>query len=131
MNDGRGPAKDIDLPLETLGDVQREIAKVYRAAKLGSIYPKIGAELTRILETLARVMADRRDNKYKIQLNKLWSEYQARLNAPRSTPGTLISSSVVDVTVDTTLHGNTSNNSINSDSTGDNTIVASDSPGKE
>ncbi len=67
--------------LETLSDVQREMAIVYRLMKSEKIEAKLGNSLFFGLSQIAGVMQDRRDSKHKKQLATLWAEHQKTLPA--------------------------------------------------
>ena len=52
------PSRPKHIRLNSLADVKRELAKIYRATKAGEIAPDVGTKLTYMLGTLAKVTAD-------------------------------------------------------------------------
>lgn len=82
---------EIPMPekLTTLKDVQEAMAMLYEVACKRLIGPTQARDLGHLLSQLAELMQDQRDSKYKIQLKKLWAEFEARKK--------LLKSGVVDV----------------------------------
>jgi hypothetical protein len=52
------PGEEQRIPLSTTGDVQRELAKVYRAMRAGRVSVPLGNGLTQCLFTLSKVRTD-------------------------------------------------------------------------
>lgn len=73
-----GPGGDEGCPLNSLGDVQREMAKVYRAMRKRRIGVAEGNGLTQTLQYLASVMQDRRDSRWTKRSEVLWKEREAK-----------------------------------------------------
>ena len=69
------------IPLSALGDVQRELAKLYRQVKRGTVERELGGTLSFMLVQLGALMQDRRDNRHKQRLGVLWAEHQKSLPA--------------------------------------------------
>ncbi len=69
------------IPLDALGDVQRELAKLYRQVKRGIVAREEGGTLSFILVQLASIMQDRRDSRHKQRLSILWQEHQKATGA--------------------------------------------------
>lgn len=80
-----GPGGDEGVPLKSLGDVQREMAKVYRAMRKKRIAISDGNGLTQTLQYLAKVMQDRAESKWMQRAEVLWKERQERA-APDAKP---------------------------------------------
>lgn len=73
------PQPDPDgIELNGLGDVQREMAKVYRDMRKERINDEIGARLVNALNCLAGLMQDKRDSLWTKRAAKLWEEREQR-----------------------------------------------------
>lgn len=72
------------IALETLGDVQREMARVYRDMKKERMPPDTGSRLINALNCLAGVMADRRDSLWTKRAAKMWEERSAKQAQPEA-----------------------------------------------
>lgn len=72
------PHPRIELELKGLGDVQREMAAVYRDMRKERIESDHGSRLINALNCLAGVMADMRDSKWTKRAAVLWQEREAR-----------------------------------------------------
>lgn len=82
MNDGEVvDDSESPIPLETLGDVQRALAKVVRQAHKGSLPLNVAHLMTITLGTLAKVMQDRRDSKWLPIVKELHRERQQQKTA--------------------------------------------------
>ena len=69
------PPPDPDgIELRGLGDVQREMAKVYRDMRKARVPSEDGARLINALNCLAGVMQDARDSKWLPRVKELWAE---------------------------------------------------------
>lgn len=73
-----GPGGDEGVSLGSLGDVQREMAKVYRAMRAKRITIGEGNGLTQTLQYLASLMQDRRDSKWMRRAEVMWKERTER-----------------------------------------------------
>ncbi len=70
------------IPLDSLGDVQREMSKLYRQVKRGTIDREMGGTLSFMLTQLGSMLQDRRDNRHKQRLGVLWAEHQKTTGTP-------------------------------------------------
>ncbi len=70
------------IPLRGLGDVQREMARVYREMKAKTLPIGDGNGLINALNCIASVMQDQRDSLWTKRAKKLWDEREARLAEP-------------------------------------------------
>lgn len=81
------PGEEKRIPLESTGDVQRELAKVYRAMRAGRINAQLGNGLTQCLFTLSKIRTDDAivsvaGKKLEKLTEKRLSELTESLNAP-------------------------------------------------
>lgn len=66
------------IPLATLGDVQRALARVIRQTKKGTVELATAHCMVIALGTLAKLMQDQRDSLWTKRAKKLWDEREAR-----------------------------------------------------
>lgn len=66
-----GPDDDEGVPLVTMGDVQRELGKVYRAMRKGRIPTERGNGLTQTLQYLGKVTEATQKAELEARLEKL------------------------------------------------------------
>lgn len=76
------PGDDDGLPLAGLGDVQREMARVYRDMRKHRIESDHGSRLINALNCLAGVMQDKRDSLWTKRAAKMWEEREQRNAQP-------------------------------------------------
>ncbi len=69
------------IPLDSLGDVFREQAKLYRQVKRGTVSRDMGGTLAFMLTQMAAMLQDRRDSRNKQRLGVLWAEHQKQAGA--------------------------------------------------
>ena len=72
-----GPGGDEGVPLRTLGDVEREMEKVYRAMRKKRITTERGNGLTQTLTNLASIKQDARDSRWLPRVKELWRDREA------------------------------------------------------
>ena len=58
--------------LESLGDVRRELAVLYRRLRRGMVQPEMSGVMVNCLTSLARVFQDQRDALWTKRMRKLW-----------------------------------------------------------
>lgn len=81
------PPPDPDgIELRGLGDVQREMSKVYRDMRKGRVLDETGARLINALNCIAGVMQDARDSKWLPRVKELWREKEARQQPQPTVP---------------------------------------------
>lgn len=66
-----------EVPLESLGDLRRAMAKVCNEMRTGKIERSLGNALMFGYSQLAGLLQDHRDSKFKRQINTLWKEREA------------------------------------------------------
>lgn len=62
------------IPLATLGDVQRALAKIIRQTKKGTVDLPVAHCMVIALGTLAKLMQDQRDSLWTKRAKVMWSE---------------------------------------------------------
>lgn len=77
-SEGEGPR------LDGLGDVRREMVRVYGQMKTGKRSVGEGNGLINALNCIAAVMMDQRDSLWTKRAKKLWDEREARLAQPNA-----------------------------------------------
>lgn len=68
--------------LENLGDVRREMARLYRRMHTRSI-PDVGV-MVNCLTSLAKIMQDQRDAKWSKRTREMWDAYQKSRATPEA-----------------------------------------------
>lgn len=74
------------LPLATLGDVQRALAKTIRQARKGAIELPMAHMMINGLGSLAGMMQDARDSRWTQRTRVLWEERAAKGEAKSAEP---------------------------------------------
>lgn len=74
----RPPPDPDGIELDGLGDVQREIAKVYRDMRKARIDSDDGSRLVNALNVLKGVMTERIDRKWLPRMKEMWRENEAK-----------------------------------------------------
>lgn len=72
------------IPLATLGDVQRALAKLIRQMRKGTVEPAHGHCCVIALGTLAKLMQDKRDSLWTKRAAVLWAEREKDASAPEN-----------------------------------------------
>lgn len=70
----RPPPDPDGIELNGLGDVQREMAKVYRDMRKARVNDEVGARLVNALNCLAGIMQDKRDSLWTKRAAVMWEE---------------------------------------------------------
>ena len=70
----RPPPDPDGIELNGLGDVQREMAKVYRDMRKSRVNDEVGARLVNALNCIAGLMQDARDSKWLPRVKEMWAE---------------------------------------------------------
>lgn len=72
------PETEGDPGLGKLGEVRREMARVYKSMKAGTVSVGLGNGLIAALNCIAGLLQDHRDSLWQRRAAKMWADYQKR-----------------------------------------------------